>query len=104
MGVLSAMASGVKVNDDCVEKYNQLKLSKDIRFVIFKITDGNDEIVVEQTGAKVTPPTPTLWASSRPTTAATPCSTLSTSRRVACATRSCSSCGRRTLPSSSARC
>merc|ERR1712100_854717 len=50
--VLSAMASGVKVNDDCVEKYNQLKLSKDIRFVIFKITDGNDEIVVEQTGAK----------------------------------------------------
>jgi len=46
------MASGVKVSDDCVEKYNQLKLSKDIRYVIFRITDANDEIIVDQTGPK----------------------------------------------------
>mmetsp|Transcript_95402 Transcript_95402/g.307902 ORF Transcript_95402/g.307902 Transcript_95402/m.307902 type:complete len:137 (-) Transcript_95402:43-453(-) len=31
--------SGVAVSDECVEKYNQIKMKKDLRYVIFKIQD-----------------------------------------------------------------
>ena len=46
------MASGVKVNEECVNKYNEIKLQKTCRYVLFKINDSNDEIVLEATGEK----------------------------------------------------
>jgi len=49
------MASGVKVNDACVEAYQDLKLKKSSRYVIFKVNADNTEIVVD----KVAPTTAT---------------------------------------------
>jgi len=46
------MASGIKVADACVEQFNQLKLGKQHRYVLYKINDSNTEIVVENTQPK----------------------------------------------------
>eukprot|EP00933_Yihiella_yeosuensis_P062320 TRINITY_DN6527_c0_g1_i1.p2 TRINITY_DN6527_c0_g1~~TRINITY_DN6527_c0_g1_i1.p2 ORF type:complete len:138 (+),score=56.11 TRINITY_DN6527_c0_g1_i1:95-508(+) len=43
------MSSGVAVNDECVEIYNQIKMKKDLKFIVFKIKDSK-EIVVDVTG------------------------------------------------------
>eukprot|EP00415_Alexandrium_ostenfeldii_P005079 UN5079 len=43
--------SGVKVEDTCVEKYNEIKMKKDKRYVIFKIQDFK-QIVFESEGPK----------------------------------------------------
>eukprot|EP00420_Gonyaulax_spinifera_P037142 CAMPEP_0197870274 /NCGR_PEP_ID=MMETSP1439-20131203/1022_1 /TAXON_ID=66791 /ORGANISM="Gonyaulax spinifera, Strain CCMP409" /LENGTH=136 /DNA_ID=CAMNT_0043489165 /DNA_START=89 /DNA_END=499 /DNA_ORIENTATION=+ len=45
------MSSGVSVSDECVEKYNQIKMKKDLKFIIFKI-ENKKEIIVEKTGEK----------------------------------------------------
>jgi len=42
------MASGVAVSDDCVTKYQELKLGKALRYITYKITDDLKEIVVDQ--------------------------------------------------------
>jgi len=47
------MASGVAVSDECVSKYNELKLGHSFRYIIFKLNDTNTEIIVEKTA----PPT-----------------------------------------------
>jgi hypothetical protein len=36
---------------DCVTAYNDLKLSKKYKYVIFKLSDDNKEIVVEEASA-----------------------------------------------------
>ncbi|CAE7208976.1 unnamed protein product [Symbiodinium sp. CCMP2456] len=41
--------SGVAVNDACVDLYNQIKMKKDLRYVIFKI-ENHKEIVTECQG------------------------------------------------------
>ncbi|KAF2798370.1 cofilin [Melanomma pulvis-pyrius CBS 109.77] len=41
--------SGVSVNPDCISKFNELKLGKDIKWIIYKISDDWKEIVVEET-------------------------------------------------------
>ncbi|CAE7347696.1 ADF3 [Symbiodinium natans] len=41
--------SGVAVNDECVDLYNQIKMKKDLRYVIFKI-ENHKEIKVECSG------------------------------------------------------
>eukprot|EP00413_Alexandrium_margalefii_P016978 CAMPEP_0204527884 /NCGR_PEP_ID=MMETSP0661-20131031/9218_1 /ASSEMBLY_ACC=CAM_ASM_000606 /TAXON_ID=109239 /ORGANISM="Alexandrium margalefi, Strain AMGDE01CS-322" /LENGTH=136 /DNA_ID=CAMNT_0051533821 /DNA_START=85 /DNA_END=495 /DNA_ORIENTATION=- len=38
--------SGVGVKDECVEKYNEIKMKKDKRYVIFKI-ENSKQIVVD---------------------------------------------------------
>jgi len=38
--------SGVQVNDECHKKFEELKLGKKIKFVIFKLNDTMREIVV----------------------------------------------------------
>merc|ERR1711957_153436 len=45
----SSKMSGVAVNADCVEKYSQIKMKKDLRFVTFKI-ENKKEIVVDKEG------------------------------------------------------
>jgi len=45
------MASGVAVSDDCVSKFNELKLGHNYRYIIFKLNDNNTEIVVEKAAA-----------------------------------------------------
>merc|ERR1712004_358583 len=37
---LSKMASGVTVKDECVEKYNSIKMKKTAKMMVFKIDDG----------------------------------------------------------------
>ncbi|KAL5105257.1 hypothetical protein TcWFU_007330 [Taenia crassiceps] len=43
------MTSGVKCSDDCLAKYNELKLKKTCRYILYKIEDQK-EIVIDQIG------------------------------------------------------
>ena len=45
------MASGVAIDDSSVSTFNELKLGHSYRYIIFKITDTNDKIVVDKTAA-----------------------------------------------------
>ncbi|KAI8994228.1 recombinant Actophorin [Trametes punicea] len=49
------MASGVGVNPECLEAYQDLKLGKKAKYIIFTLSKDNTEIVVE----KKSPPTST---------------------------------------------
>jgi len=40
--------SGVSIAPECVSKFNELKLSKKIKYIIYKLTDDYKEIVVEE--------------------------------------------------------
>ncbi|WP_406862765.1 actin depolymerization factor/cofilin-like domain-containing protein [Streptomyces sp. HUAS MG47] len=42
------MASGVAVNDACLEEYQALKLGRKHKYVIFNLNKDNTEIVVEK--------------------------------------------------------
>ncbi|KAF2738656.1 actin depolymerizing protein [Polyplosphaeria fusca] len=42
-------ASGVSVAPECISAFNELKLGKDIKWIIYKISDDWKEIVVEET-------------------------------------------------------
>ncbi|KAF1972217.1 actin depolymerizing protein [Bimuria novae-zelandiae CBS 107.79] len=41
--------SGVSVAPECISAFNELKLGKDIKYIIYKISDDWKEIVVEET-------------------------------------------------------
>ncbi|KAF2107568.1 hypothetical protein BDV96DRAFT_606411 [Lophiotrema nucula] len=41
--------SGVSVAPECITAFNELKLGKDTKYIIFKISDDWKEIVVEET-------------------------------------------------------
>jgi len=41
-------ASGVTVNPECITIFNELKLGKSLKWIIFKISDDWKEIVVEE--------------------------------------------------------
>lgn len=43
-----ASQSGVGVNDDCLNAYNDLKMGRSIKYIIFTIGADNKEIVVEK--------------------------------------------------------
>ncbi|KAI1388374.1 uncharacterized protein F4822DRAFT_244173 [Hypoxylon trugodes] len=43
--------SGATVSQDCITAYNDLKLQKKYKYVIFKLSDDNREIVVEEASA-----------------------------------------------------
>jgi len=40
--------SGVTVSQDCITKFNELKLGKTVKYIIYKLSDDNKEIVVEE--------------------------------------------------------
>lgn len=40
--------SGATVSQECISAYNDLKLSKKYKYVIYKLSDDNKEIVVEE--------------------------------------------------------
>jgi len=42
-------SSGVSVSPECISAFNELKLGKDIKWIIYKISDDWKEIVVEET-------------------------------------------------------
>ncbi|KAL8399034.1 hypothetical protein RB596_007754, partial [Gaeumannomyces avenae] len=39
---------GATVAQECIEKYNELKLGKSLKYIIFKLSDDNKQIVVEE--------------------------------------------------------
>ncbi|WP_168186851.1 MULTISPECIES: actin depolymerization factor/cofilin-like domain-containing protein [unclassified Pseudomonas] len=43
-------STGVLVADECRNAYNSLKLSKALRYIVFKVSDDYKEVVVESTG------------------------------------------------------
>jgi cofilin len=43
--------SGATVSQECITAYNDLKLAKKYKFIIFKLSDDNREIVVEEASA-----------------------------------------------------
>ncbi|PFH51257.1 hypothetical protein AMATHDRAFT_75099 [Amanita thiersii Skay4041] len=51
--LISAQASGVAVNSDCLDKYQQLKLKKTFKYVIFNLNKANTEIIVEKTSESI---------------------------------------------------
>ncbi|EJF63226.1 actin depolymerizing factor [Dichomitus squalens] len=44
------MSSGVGVNPECLSAYQELKLGKKSKYIIFTLSKDNTEIVVEKTG------------------------------------------------------
>jgi len=42
--------SGVQVDTECVTKFNELKLGKSIKYIIYKLSDDFGTVVVEETG------------------------------------------------------
>ncbi|KAI7877482.1 hypothetical protein K492DRAFT_165987 [Lichtheimia hyalospora FSU 10163] len=42
------MSSGVAVNDECIELYEEFKLRKTLKYIIFKVSDDAKEIQVEK--------------------------------------------------------
>jgi len=40
--------SGVSIAPECVSKFNELKLNKKIKFILYKLSDDYKEIVVEE--------------------------------------------------------
>ncbi|KAM0753573.1 hypothetical protein T439DRAFT_338594 [Meredithblackwellia eburnea MCA 4105] len=42
------MSSGVGVNDQCITTFQELKLGKKLKYIIFKLSDDNKEILVEK--------------------------------------------------------
>jgi len=40
--------SGVSISAECIEKFNELKLNKKIKYIIYKLNDNFSEIVVEE--------------------------------------------------------
>ncbi|KAJ8520840.1 hypothetical protein ONZ45_g2384 [Pleurotus djamor] len=45
------MASGVAVNDQCLSAFQELKLGKKHKYIIFNLSKDNTEIVVEKTSS-----------------------------------------------------
>ncbi|KAI0667758.1 actin depolymerizing factor [Trametes maxima] len=45
------MASGVGVNPECLDAYQELKLGRKTKYIIFTLSKDNTEIVVEKRGA-----------------------------------------------------
>jgi len=43
------MSSGVGVADDCLSVFQDLKLKKKYRYIIYKLSDNNSTIVIEKT-------------------------------------------------------
>ncbi|KAI9763008.1 MAG: cofilin [Chaenotheca gracillima] len=41
--------SGVSVQPECITAFNELKLGKSTKFIIYKLSDDNKEVVVEET-------------------------------------------------------
>ncbi|TLD05068.1 uncharacterized protein PgNI_09709 [Pyricularia grisea] len=41
-------AQSATVSQECITTYNELKLGKNIKYIIFKLSDNNKEIVVEE--------------------------------------------------------
>ncbi|KAI0826831.1 recombinant Actophorin [Trametes gibbosa] len=45
------MASGVGVNSECLDAFQELKLGKKSKYIVFTLSQSNTEIVVEKKGA-----------------------------------------------------
>lgn len=46
-----SLASGVSVQDECVNKFNEFRLSKGkIKYIIYKISDNKKDVVVDKVG------------------------------------------------------
>ena len=43
------MSSGVAVSDDCISVFQELKLKKKFKFIVFSLSNDNRTIVVEKT-------------------------------------------------------
>jgi len=64
------MSSGVAVNSKCVEEYQQLKLGKKLKYIIYQLSKDRTQIEVEKTSESESyddfiadlPPTACRWA------------------------------------------
>ncbi|KAI8325436.1 hypothetical protein GQ54DRAFT_315690 [Martensiomyces pterosporus] len=45
------MSSGIAVNDACLEAFNELKLKHSAKYIIFKLSPDNTEVVVDKVSA-----------------------------------------------------
>ncbi|CEG74210.1 Putative Cofilin [Rhizopus microsporus] len=42
------MSSGVSADNECIAKFNELKLRKSFKYIIYKLSDDNKQIVIEK--------------------------------------------------------
>ena len=47
-GICADEPDSVSISNECVTKFNELKLNKKLKFIIFKLTDDYKEIVIEE--------------------------------------------------------
>merc|ERR1712093_592178 len=87
------MSSGVAVNDECMQKFQELKLGKKIKYIIYKLDDPSKptQIVVSDPPSRRA--TTTSSRSSPRQSASLPSTTSNTTRARATATSSASSSG-----------
>lgn len=43
--------SGVSITPQCVELFNELKLGRELKYIIYKLSDDNKQVVVEETSS-----------------------------------------------------
>ena len=46
------MATGIKINDQCIQEFNNLKLSKSAKFLLFAMNEAATEVVLTTVGPK----------------------------------------------------
>ncbi len=46
------MATGIKINDECITKFNSLKLDKSAKFLLFAMNEEATEVVLTKVGDK----------------------------------------------------
>ena len=46
------MSSGIAVSDDCISKFNELKLQHSFRYLLYKVSDDKTSLTLESTGPK----------------------------------------------------
>eukprot|EP00688_Stachyamoeba_lipophora_P001286 EW710721.1.p1 GENE.EW710721.1~~EW710721.1.p1 ORF type:complete len:140 (+),score=62.23 EW710721.1:14-433(+) len=46
------MATGIAVDDNCIRRFNEMKLSKTCKYLIFNMDDKLSNIIVDREGAK----------------------------------------------------
>lgn len=50
--ILLLQSSGVKVNSQCTVEFEKLKMKKEYRYIIFKLSDNMKEIIVDETSPR----------------------------------------------------
>lgn len=46
------MNTGLQIADDIIEEYNKLRMKREHRYLILRVSDDNQSVVIDQIGAR----------------------------------------------------